>query len=631
MSIKRYFAVLCGVLLVGFQFLLAPAAVSTQAAASCATETSTSITATNGLVTFTLSKSSGHITSLLRGGKQLLGNGGSAYWDMNDSVAGLFELGGSDKANTTYAVQCLAGGQTIDVSITHKGSRAEPMGVVQHYVLQQGVAGIHLFTIMSHSSALPADTIAQFRFLMRGDPTIFTNASVEDDAIGPAFRQSASAFPTPQELATAPAVQDATYDLQGLNSPYPRRYYTKYDWSVYYQNHVLHGFYGHGYGAWLTMDHNEAFNGGPTHQDLTVHQTSNTPALLDMEQSAHYGGPQPTISGNWTKTYGPYLLYLNTGTNATTLRSDALQFANVAWDQAFYDSLGIAGYATSSQRTTVTGKVTLSTGVSMAGSTVVLSDSGTSFQNTWQGYQYWATLNADGTFSIPNVRPATYRLSVYRSGYFDDFHMDNVSVKSGSTFNVPAQVWTPKTFGQQLWQIGTPDRLSTEFRNGINYRTYGNQLLFPQQFPHGVNFVVGQSNSSTDWNYVQYQELNGKRQPDWNVQFNLAAQPQAGTTATLTVALASWSLSVPVPPTLTGSMTVLVNGVKLPAWDFSVTATDAASYRSGASGAYHINYFQFSAASLLKVGANTVSFRLNDGSTTQVNNVEYDALRFEVG
>jgi rhamnogalacturonan endolyase len=504
------------------------------------------------------------------------------------------------------------------------------MGIVQHYVLQQGESGIHLFTIMSHSSTLPADTIAQFRFVMRGDPTIFTNASVEDDAIGTPFRQSASTFPTPQQLAKAPAVQDATYDLQGLNSSYPRRYYTKYDWSVYYQNHVLHGFYGNGYGAWITMDHNESFNGGPTHQDLTVHQTSSTPALLDMEDGAHFGGPQPTISGNWTKTYGPYFLYFNTGTNATALRNDALQYAKVSWDQAFYDSLGIPGYATSSQRTTVTGKVTLSTGVSMAGSTVVLSDSGTSFQNTWNGYQYWATLNADGTYSIPNVRPATYRLSVFRSGYFDDFHVDNVVVKSGSIFNLPAYVWTPKTFGQQLWQIGTPDRLSAEFRNGNNFRAYGNQLQFTQQFPQGVNYVVGQSNPSTDWNYVQYQQINGQNLPDWKIQFNLAAQPQTGTIATLTVALSGWSLIAPGTSTESGSLTVIVNGVKLPAWVFPANAVDSSSYRSGNSGDYHLNYIQFDAASLLKAGTNVFAFRINDGSTTATNNAEYDALRFEI-
>ena len=629
MSIKRLVMLLSTGLLVVFSALFAHPTQPAAAATSCANVTTGAISATNGLVAFTLSKSSGNITSLQLHGHELLGHGGSAYWDMNDSAFGYFVLGSGDKANTTYNVACPANGG-IDVSITHKGSTSEPMGVTQHYVLQPGVPAIHLFTIVSHSSSLGTDSIAQFRFAVRGDPTIFTNASVEDDPIGPAWRQSASTFPTPQQLAKAPAVQDATYDLQGLNSLYPRRYYTKYDWSAYYRDHVLHGFYGNGYAAWITMDHNEAFNGGPTHQDLTVHQTNSAPALLDMEQGAHFGGPTIVATGNWTKTYGPYLLYLNAGTNGTTLRNDALQYANVNWDQSFYDTLGMPGYVTSSQRSTVTGKVTLSTGDTMSGSTVVLSDNNTDFTQTWKGYQYWTSPNADGTFSIAGVRPGTYRLSVYRPRYFGDFHVDNITVGTATTDKLPAMLWTPQTFGQQLWQIGEPDRTSSEYMNGTNFRIYGNQLKFPQQFPNGVNFVIGQSHSATDWNYVQYQQLNGVRQPDWKVQFNMASAPKAGSVATLTIALASWSLDAPRPPTIPGSFTVIVNGVKQPAWNFPTDATDAASYRSACSGGYHLNYLQFSASSLLKAGTNTLAFRINDGSTTAINNVEYDALRFEI-
>ena len=75
---------------------------------------------------------------------------------------------------------------------------------------------------------------------------------------------------------------------------------------------------------------------------------------------------------------------------------------------------------------------------------------------------------------------------------------------------------------------------------------------------------------------------------------------------------------------------MIVNGVKQPAWNFPTNATDAASYRSAAGGGYHLNYLQFSASSLLKAGTNTLAFRINDGSTTAINNVQYDALRFEI-
>jgi rhamnogalacturonan endolyase len=630
--IVLYFCLLIG--LSGSFVSLAKPAAAAATATTCATDTTTAITATNGLVAFTLSKSSGQITSLQVHGKELLGNGGVAYWDMNDSAFGTFDLGSSDAANTTYAVACPANGSFIDVSITHQGSSVEPMSISQHYILQPGIPAIHLFTVISHRSSLASDTIAQFRFVMRGDPKIFTHASVEDDPIGPAWRESASTFPTPQQIAQAPEAQDATYDLQGLNSTYPKRYYTKYDWSVYYRNHVLHGFYGNGYGAWMTMEHNESFNGGPTHQDLTVHQTTTTPVVLNMEQSTHFGGPPIVATGNWSKTYGPYLLYLNTGTDSTTLRNDALKYTNPTWDQAFYDTLGIPGYATSSQRSTVTGKVTLSDGNTMSESTVVLSDNKTDFTRTWQGYQYWASVNADGTFRLPGVRPGTYRLSVYRPHYFGAFQMDNVTIPAGTTYTLPSQVWTPPTFGSQIWQIGEPDRTSAEFMNGANFRNYGNYLLFPQQFPNSVDYVVGKSTAATGWNYTQYQVNNGVRLPDWKVQFNLAHAPTKGSIATLTIALAGWSLDIPgLPvgtPPLPGSLTVIVNGVKLPAWVLPSDAPDSASYRSGASGDYHLDYIQFSASSLLIAGTNTLAFRLNDGSTAAFNNAQYDALRFEI-
>jgi hypothetical protein len=33
---------------------------------------------------------------------------------------------------------------------------------------------------------------------------------------------------------------------------------------------------------------------------------------------------------------------------------------------------------------------------------------------------------------------------------------------------------------------------------------------------------------------------------------------------------------------------------------------------------------------LLKAGTNILAFRINDGSTTALNNAQYDALRFEI-
>jgi rhamnogalacturonan endolyase len=51
----------------------------------------------------------------------------------------------------------------------------------------------------------------------------------------------------------------------------------------------------------------ETWNGGPTKQNVTVHQTATTPVLLNEYFNAHYsqGSTALRVSPGWTKTYGP--------------------------------------------------------------------------------------------------------------------------------------------------------------------------------------------------------------------------------------------------------------------------------------------------------------------------------------
>ena len=43
------------------------------------------------------------------------------------------------------------------------------------------------------------------------------------------------------------------------------------------ENHRVHGAMGDGIGAWILMPSHEHLNGGPEHQELTVHQTDTRP------------------------------------------------------------------------------------------------------------------------------------------------------------------------------------------------------------------------------------------------------------------------------------------------------------------------------------------------------------------
>jgi rhamnogalacturonan endolyase len=284
----------------------------------------------------------------------------------------------------------------------------------------------------------------------------------------------------------------------------------------------------------------------------------------------------------------------------------------------------------------------------MKGTTVVLSENGLDWQRSARGYQYWVSTDEEGRFVLRGVRPGTYRLSAYRTGTFGDFTMDNITVGSEQRLRLSDLTWTPESHGRTIWQIGTPNRLSSEFFNGDRSRNFYWPLeqRFGDRFPGGaVDFTVGK-NAARDWGYVQYQEMLLPvplhppdsppatkpvitRLPDWTVRFSLREAPDPGATATVTVALAALSGNVLAAARHDPNVFIRVNGVTQPAWDIPVADISAASYRSGGSGLAMLHTFTFPAA-LLQQGDNQVAFNLDGDSMTVAYNAAYDAVRMEL-
>jgi rhamnogalacturonan endolyase len=603
------------------------------------------VTVGNGTVRFHVAASDSSIHSLQLNGRELLGSGGRGYDDANGSF-GAFTVG---QDGTALSVR--QGPDFADVVLTHQPTAAMPFFVAQHYILRSGESGFHFATEWAHPASQPAASLGQTRFVLRTDPNLFTNGSVEDEPGQVPWRQAASVLPAPRELAAAIAdpartVQDATYDLLGFNSQYPKRYYTKYDWSVAEKDHVLHGLYGGGFGAWMVQPNRESLNGGPLKQNLTLHQTDTTPVLLMDVEAAHYGSKAIDVAAGeeWSKTYGPFFVYLNAGTDGAAMRRDAARFATASFDREFTDRLAIPGWVASDDRATVSGRIRMAgDDASMRGTTVVLSENHLEWQRSAKGYQYWTDAGGDGRFTLRDVRPGTYRLSAYRTGTFGELTLDDVTVGTDQRLRLPTLSWTPATHGRTVWQIGTPNRLSSEFFNGDQARNFywPQQQRFLDRFPGGaVDYVVGRS-TARDWAYVQYQEMllpvpvqpaatrAVTRMPDWTVRFSLRDAPAPGATATLTVSLAAMSGSVLAAARQDPNVFVRVNGVTQPAWDIPVADISAVSYRSGGSGLALLHTFTFP-ASLLRRGDNQVAFNLDGDSTTVAYNAVYDAIRLEV-
>jgi rhamnogalacturonan endolyase len=95
--------------------------------------------------------------------------------------------------------------------------------------------------------------------------------------------------------------------------------------------------------------------------------------------------------------------------------------------------------------------------------------------------------------------------------------------------------WVPVHYGVTLWQIGTFDRTSAEFRNGSTSRDFETFKRYPKDFPDDVTFTVGASDPAKDWNYAQWALFVKK--PVWTIRFK--SDGRLVGTATLTLAFAS--------------------------------------------------------------------------------------------
>ena len=523
-------------------------------------------TLSNGLYTMKFDKS-GRGYSLVINGKELIGPAKGFYSSIN---------GGTGFSPTSLHV-------TTNTPTMADIAYISPWGEL-HYVARSGISGLYSYFV-----ATGIGNVGEFRTIYRLNGNIFTNGY---------NAERSGAFPPLSQIKQAQVLQNETFKLTNGTV------YTKYDWATYVAQDQVHGVYGNGYGAWMLPASHEYIEGGPMKQELMVHieSASGDGTVLNMLVGGHFGTPAVTIPSG--KIYGPWLLYFNNGSVA-----DAQAQAAQERSQWPYSWLSNAHYPLA--RTTVSGTLTLSDGRPAAGAMVTLAQPGGDIYQQGADYIFYAQADASGHFSIPNVRPNTYSLYAYSTGgsigdVTDQYEHDNVVV-SGATVDLGALTWSPPKYANVLWQIGTADRKADEFKLGNVPRQYG----LNNQVPANLTYTIGQSTPANDWYYAQTQVGT------WKVDFTLA-HTYSGT-GHLTVALAGQSQIADV--------VVGVNGTSL--GRLASFPNDQTIYRSGnQSGHYHLVLITFP-ASLLKAGANTVTFQ-----TIKVGSGGgriYDTIKLEVG
>lgn len=543
--------------------------------------TDSSIILSNGKISFTFHKYKAELSGIrYLSHDNLLGKKGSAYlngpgFSMNPST---FRIVKQDSGE-------------IEIAFYHKASNHFNYDL--HYIVRKNTGGIYCFLVESHLASDPAGDLGQTRWGLRADESLFDYHLVRDTIQG--------SMPAMKDLEDGKKLQDWTYQMAD------GQIYTKYNYADYIEGRYVHGMAGtsSGLGIFVIQPSHEYLNGGPTKQYQNVHST---PFLICMFNCGHFLSDirkgDNIIAGNWTKFYGPFLLYVNHGSSVAGIWKDAKRQAVMERDQWPYKWVQSDNYPL--KREEVEGTLVDQDGKAVANAAIVLADSAHDWQAQSEGYIFSERTDGRGNFTLRNVRSGTYTLYAFGGNNMKELRRDGIKIEKNKTLDLRTIKWASENAsGKTIWQIGTADRKTTGFKYSRHKRVYG---LF-DSVTANLDFTIGRSKENTDWYYAQ------TKPGLWNVHFNL--KKKLSDTLVLSIAIAG-AAKAPV-------LDILVNGVKTGVLNH--LGNDAGIYRSAVAGGYYqLKQISFPAA-LLHDGANTIGLQLAD--CKRGGGIMYDAVRLQ--
>jgi rhamnogalacturonan endolyase len=650
----KLFSVLCA-----FCVFLRP---NSAAASVAVTVSETEYTLANELITARVSKRSGDLVSLVHRGVEMLtdksGHAG-AYWS-HDTTGGKGTLtritinpqqnGG---ARGEVSVKGISDGKKMGhgpgVPRDAEGDLAVDIEI--RWSLGSGESGIYTYCTFEHPANYPAGAFTEARFAAKlADMFDWITVDAKRDKHYPASLREGDKY-----IYTA---------LQSENPAFGWSSTTKRT------------------GFWLINPSLEYMSGGPTKVEFLCHRDTTpvaAPIVLNYWRSSHYGGAVLEVAEGerWSKTVGPFLLYVNTDGDPKSLAADArAQGAKEAakWP---YDWVAGVDYARRAERSTVKGQFLLNdpvgpalaavpaavslsnpsrsardsrngmpasgsptfsnlrVGLTAAAYTSTFARSGApapgrviDWQQDAKNYQFWSRGEDNGGFAIPNVRAGRYTLRAFADGVLGEFAQANVTVKPGQPLDLATIEWKPVRRGKQLWEVGVPNRNGSEFAGAEKFFDPAMPLNYAKQFPDDVKFVVGKSDPARDWffQHVPHNEnpaakvepfygiRSAGRATPFAIHFDLASAPRGK--AILRAAICGSGAR---------EIAVAVNGQD--AGKIDRLLNDGAITRHSIQGLWYEREVAFDAA-LLKAGANVLTLTIPAGPIN--NGVIYDYLRLEL-
>jgi len=599
------------------------------------TENAESYILSNGIVTATIRKAEGDMTSLQYRGFELMGHDSghqAGYWE-----------NAPNNGEAKVTIDPLKNhGQRAEISITGSGG-----GFIQEtrYAVGRGESGVYTYAIYSHTADMDGAGMGEKRYGTKLNAKVFDWLSV--DANRNLLMSTSADWDAGTQMG---GMKEARYLNTGVNKGQVEH---KYDYCGYQfftpafgwsstQDHI---------GFWFINPTVEFLGGGATKDELDCHLDDNTggdPLILDYWRGTHFGGCECDVAAGevWSKVVGPIFLYCNylpkpaaaQRDNANALFSDALAQAAREYKQWPYDWVNGVDYPHAAQRGTVSGQLVLNDPqarttklpnllVGLAYPDETTDDSGVDWQKDAKHYEFWVRGDADGHFVIPKIRPGTYELHAIADGVLGEFSKQNIVVKEGGKIELGKLDWRPVRYGKQLWDIGVPNRFASEFLDGDHFWHWGWYLQYAKFFPNDVNYTIGKSDYHKDWFFEQVPHVENLqyansdtqgRATTWTINFHLDEAPKGWAVLRLAICGVGSSLG-------RSGLAIGVNHEAITTV-YGLRYINAIS-RDGIGGYWTERDITFDATKL-KAGDNQLTLTVPAGGATE--GIMYDYLRLEL-
>ncbi len=508
-----------------------------------------SVVLNNGIIRARIEKRSGNILSLKYNGIEQLNQLGASrkgtYYDFQTSY-------GFETMNNCVFTVKVENENMVDISLKRSYNpstgQVTPADADIHYVLHKGDTGLYSYSILEHKPEYPAFDLGSWRMVewIAQDGTNYLCERIYVDSLRNWQMPSVYDFNNASATGIAEIVKLNTGVRAG-------KYDGKYEYTAPFWDTRV---WGHAsdinkIGTWIILSNPEFMNGGPTHQDLNAAAGINHVLLNGL----HYGDKSFVIpqGEQWSKVFGPFLMYTSAKPTGDENWADAKRRAEVEKTKWPYSWLtNTPEYPLANERGSISGKFIINdpqkpsvTGRDAWIGVTRISNADNEWQHEGKNYHYWVKTNADGSFTIPHVRPGTYSLFAYSDGAVGDYKLENITVTAGANNHLGDVVWNiARNSGKILWEIGVANRKADEFRLGkFDYCEGFVERKYRDTFPDLIEYNAIDNDWATKIPYAHIKYPTETFTPGnmwkWRINFTLPVNTPTTGNAKLTIVYAS--------------------------------------------------------------------------------------------